>query len=187
MLSPSPPTVLPTDNTFCPPPPPPLCPVSSSDLLSLLHPALFPFFFFPRPRFVCARVETVSMESGELTNSSGADVVVEDLLLCACQFQDNAATSLPSTRGSRSRCVYGRGVCESTYPFPSIYSGIQTKKSQDASLYPPFSLCDLFSHHTTTSVRFLSSITHYLKVQNVFPITASARHNALAPSLLFFF
>lgn len=145
MLSPSPPTVLPTDNTFCPPPPPPpLCPVSSSDLLSLLHPALFPFFFFPRPRFVCARVKTVSMESGELTNSSGADVVVEDLLLCACQFQDNAATALPSTRGSRSRCVYGRGVCESTYPFPSIYSGIQTKKSQDASLYPPFSRASYF-------------------------------------------
>ena len=104
---------------------------------SLVFILQFFLLFFPTPRFVCAQVKPVSMESGELPNSSGADVVVEDLLLCACQFQDNAATSLTSTRGSCGRCVYGRGVCVNLlYPFPSIYSGIQTKKVK----MPHFSL-----------------------------------------------
>ena len=185
MLSPSSPTILFTDNTFCPPPP--LCPVSSSDLLSRLYPAVFPSFFFPH-QDLCAHRSSQSVWRAVNCRIARARM----LLLRICCY---VLVSFRITLRRRSHPLGAAvaGVCMDVecvwiyfIPFPVSTQGFKQRKSRCLT-FPSFFLCDLFSHHTMTSVRFLSSITHYLKVQNVFPITASARHNALAPSLLFFF
>ena len=180
MLSPSPPTILPTDNTFCPPPPPPpLCLVFWSPLSSLS--CTFPFF-----PDLCAHGSSYSVWKVGNWRIARAQML---LLRICCYVLVSSRIML--RRRSLTLGAAIAGVCMDVErvnlltPTPVSTQGFKQKKSR-CFTFPSFFPCDLFSHNKCVGSQLDNTLPQSAKRFSDYSI-CSAQCACTLPSVFFFF